>query len=183
MDISEISSTLITLQNQPRFKLYTAGMPQLATGEQISAFVINSGAGADQEVVAIWLADKAPTASTAEFRTIRATSATTMVAYTWSNTGTLLFEQTLPPGRYNVLGCRAQSATAILFRLVFPGYPWRPGALGNTDAFGRTNYFTRYGQLGTWGTFDTTTFFTVDFMCTGADTAQVIEVDVAPAST
>ena len=183
MDVSEISSTLITLQNQPRFRLFAAGMPQLAPGEQVSAFMINTSATADAEVVAIWLADKAPTPTTAELRTMRATAATTLVPYTWSNTGALLFEQTLPPGRYNVIGARVQSATGVLFRLVFPGYSWRPGALANTDAFGRTNYFQRYGGLGVWGTFDTTTFFTIDILATAADTAEVIEVDVAPATT
>jgi hypothetical protein len=183
MDVSEISSTLITIQNQPRIRLFATGMPQLAPGEQVSAFVINTAAGADSEVVAIWLADKAPAVTNAEFRTMRASAATTLVPYTWSNTGTLLFEQTLPPGRYNVIGARVQSATGVLFRLVFPGYPWRPGGLANTDAFGITNYYQRYGGLGIWGTFDTTTFFTIDIMATAADTAQVVEVDVAPATT
>jgi hypothetical protein len=183
MDISEISSTLVTLQNQPRMKLYMAGMPTLAPGEQVSAFTVNTAGATDNEIVAIWLADKVPTATTSEFRTIRATAATTLVPLTWSNTGTLLFEQTLPPGKYNVLGARVQSATGVLFRLVFPGYPWRPGALANTDAFGIDNLWTRYGVLGPWGTFDTTTFFTVDIMATAADVAEVIEVDVAPATT
>jgi hypothetical protein len=102
--------------------------------------------------------------------TVRATGAVTLSAVLWVN-GNLTFAQTLPAGRYQVVGMRARGTNLVAARLVFVGGAWRPGvpavnALGDLDP-----YFARYGQMGVFGEFDSTTPPTVD--CLGVtDTAQ-----------
>jgi len=127
--------------------------------------------------VLVWLSDGAITPITGDFLTVRATGTTTLSRYEWTNVA-VTFDQTLPAGRYAVVGFRYHGATAIAARLVFPGYAWRPGCLGyDSDAEPDYDYF-RYGHLGIWGEFEHNTPPTVDCLADSADTAQVFYFDL-----
>jgi len=124
-----------------------------------------------------WLCDGPLAQVTGEIFTVKCTNTTTLTARAWTN-GALTFAQTLPAGRYQVVGMRAKSAGLIAARLVFPGYAWRPGCIG-CDAYNdveRPEF--RHGRMGVWGEFDHDVPPTVDFLSNSADTSQEVWLDL-----
>lgn len=149
----------------------------LSTDEAIDAFVTDTAAGAEQDTVLIWLGDGTFSVPAGDIFSVKATGATTLVAYAWTN-GSLTFTQTLPAGRYAVVGMRAESTGLIAARLVFVGYQWRPGCIGFATSILQDVLPFRQGDLGTWGEFQHNTPPTVDFLSSSADTAETIILDL-----
>jgi hypothetical protein len=144
-------------------------------GEALNVKVTVSAAG---RAIALALLCDAPLAPiTGEVFTVRATSSTTLTANAWTN-GALTFAQSLPRGRYAVVGMRAISAGLIAARLVFPGYAWRPGCIGYTAENKTEDDVFRGGKLGSWGEFDHDVPPTVDFLSISADTSEVVYLDL-----
>jgi hypothetical protein len=124
-----------------------------------------------------WLCDGPLAPITGEIFTVRATSSTTLSAGAWTN-GSLTFDQSLPKGRYAVVGMRAISTGLVAARLVFPGYAWRPGCIGyDVESDTEDNEF-RCGRMGNWGEFDHDVPPTVDFLSISADTSEVVYLDL-----
>ena len=136
----------------------------------------NAAAGRCTGVV--WLCDGATSPiSGSEMFSIRATNASTLVAFAWTN-GALTFGDTLPAGTYAVVGMRSSSVGLIAARLVFSQYPWRPGCIGS-DTLGELGVpIFRMGGLGIWGEFQHNTPPTVDFLSISADTSQTVDLDL-----
>lgn len=149
----------------------------LTAGEAVTALMAEDAAGASAVQATVWFSSGPIAPATGEIFTVRATSATTLVANAWTN-GALTFSQTLPVGTYDVVGMRAQSAGMKAARLVFTGYSWRPGCLG-CDADGDLDAPAfRNGRAGIWGSFAHTTPPTVDFLSISADAAEVVHLDL-----
>jgi len=147
----------------------------LDVNEQLSCAVLN---GALQwTTVLVWLSDGALTPITGDFISVRATGTTTLSAYQWTNVA-ITFDQTLPAGRYAVVGFRYHSANAIAARLVFPGYAWRPGSIAADASNDVIHEIFRYGQLGNWGEFEHNTPPTVDCLARAADSTQAFYFDL-----
>ena len=110
--------------------------------------------------------------------TARATGSTTCVADVW-NSVNLTLDETLPPGTYQIVGGRFQSATCIAGRYILrTGSQNRPGALG-CDAMGSWNHpMWRGGQLGLWGEFPFTQLPAAEFLTLGTDSAQIVHMDL-----
>lgn len=151
---------------------------QLDEDESLNFQAAEGGAGAQQSSGLVWLCDGATSPITgSEIFTIRATNASTLVAYAWTN-GALTFNDTLPAGEYAVVGMRASSAGLIAARLVFSQFPWRPGCIA-CDTLGEQGApVFRMGALGVWGQFSHNTPPTVDFLSLSADTAQTVDLDL-----
>lgn len=151
---------------------------ELIVNEPLNALIANAAGGANIANMLVWLGDQAITPITGEILTVRATSATTLVAGAWTNCA-LTFSNVLPAGKYAVVGMRAESATALAGRLVLPGFGHRPGCIGNaTVGVGATDKMFRYGNLGRWGEFVNTAPPTVDFLATAADVAERVWLDI-----
>jgi len=147
----------------------------LDVNEPLSCSVLN--AGLNWTTVFVWLSDGAITPIIGDFLTVRATGSTTLTAYEWTNVA-ITFDQTLPAGRYAVVGMRYRGANAIAARLVVPGYAWRPGCIG-IDGYGEAPIpIFRNGGLGNWGEFEHNTPPTVDCFARAADTAQYFYFDL-----
>jgi hypothetical protein len=85
---------------------------------------------------------------------IHASQSITTVANAWA-TGPITLDQPLPAGRYAVVGMDTFGTGEVFSRLVFPNQVWRPGGLaGATAAFINTRY-SRWGNLGVFGEFET----------------------------
>lgn len=149
----------------------------LVEAEALNALAAEDGAGATRETALVWLTD-GPVQSVCEPSfTIKATASVTLVAFSWTN-GALIFTNTLPAGRYKVVGMRAQSAGLIAARLVFPGYGWRPGVIGfDSDSDIEPARF-RYGNAGIFGEFAHDAPPTVDFLSSSADTSEIVHLDL-----
>lgn len=150
---------------------------QLAPAEQIEFDAANAAAGANIDRGLIWLADGPISPVSGDVRSVRVTATGTGVAETWVNTA-LTFDQALPAGRYQVVGARFFGATMVAFRLVFPGYAWRPGGLGFATATLVEPPEQRFGNFGVWGDFAHNAPPTLDFMSTAADAAQTGVLDL-----
>lgn len=139
---------------------------------------INQAAGiAEDETVFVWLGNGIEPVPAGQMFTVQCTNTSTLTAYTWTN-GALTFSQTLPAGRYALVGARARSAGLCAFRFVFPGGTWRPGAIGVDDLGDQDIPRFRYGKGGLWGEFEHDLPPTIDFWSVSADTSQVIHLDL-----
>lgn len=124
----------------------------------------------------VWLADGPQSPVKGNIFTVRATSAITLVTGTWVN-GSLTFGQTLPAGRYQVVGMRTRGTNLVASRLVFPEQVARPGAAAVNAIPDLDVWYARYGRMGVWGEFPHTNPPTVD--CLGVtDTSQVHLLDL-----
>ncbi len=124
----------------------------------------------------VWLADGPQQPAKGSIYTVRGTGAAALVASTWVNTA-ITFSQTLPYGTYQVVGMRARGTNLAAARLVFIGQAFRPGVSGVNTVGNVDPWHFRWGNMGVFGQFDTTTPPTVD--CMGdTDAAQVFEFDL-----
>ncbi len=138
--------------------------------EPVNFALESDPAAAEDHYGLIWFGDGPQQPVPGNIFSVRATSALTLVGGTWIN-GTLLFGQTLPLGRYTIVGMRARGTNLVAARLVFVGGAFRPGVpavnvLGDLDP-----PVFRYGRHGAFGVFHSNTPPTVD--CLGVtDTSQ-----------
>jgi len=147
----------------------------LVGSEQINAKIITSQSYYAHALV--WLSSGPITPVTGEIFTVRCTASTTLTAYAWTNAA-LTFTQTLPMGRYQVVGMRAKSTGLIAARLVFTGFAWRPGCIGCDAVNDIEQEIFRSGQLGVWGEFAHDAPPTVDFLSVSADTSEEVYLDL-----
>lgn len=150
---------------------------ELVTGEALTAKTSNPAAAAEQHFVLAWLGDGPVTKYVGKFYTVRATSSTTLTPNQWTNVPITL-EQTLPAGKYQIVGFAALSAGMVAARLVIPGFPWRPGVPGCDDLADIQAYRFRFGNAGIFGEFDSTSPPTVDCLSISADTTEEFYFDL-----
>ena len=157
--------------------LFHPQAPIAVVSDEPVNFALNSdpAAGADHYGL-IWFGDGPQQPVPGNIFSVRATSALALAAGVWIN-GTLTFSQTLPLGRYTIVGMRARGTNLVAARLVFVGGAFRPGvpavnALGDLDP----KVF-RYGRHGTFGVFHSNTPPTVDGLGI-TDTAQSYVFDL-----
>lgn len=112
-----------------------------------------------------------------EIYTLRGTGTTTQTADAWSNV-TITWQDTLPAGRYAIVGLEAWAATCIAARLNLESSGPRPGCVGGATAAIRQNEMFRRGGLGVWGYFIQTRMPIVQVLSTSADTAQEVYLDI-----
>ena len=161
----------------PPFLDYTRSPIVLDPEEQLSAQMAEDAAGASRGTVLAWLSDKPLEPVKGDMRTVRATNTSTLVANAWTNGG-LTFDQTLPEGKYQLVGARGMSAGLQAFRFVGVGWDWRPGAIGFDAVQDEEQPIFRNGGLGVWLEFKHNTPPTVDFLSNSADTSQVVFLDL-----
>jgi len=151
--------------------------PTPMSAEESLELLINSNADSSLgEYGLVWLGDGEQPPVKGLIHSIRATAAIALVAGTWVNGG-ITFSQKLPPGKFRIVGMRAQGTNLVASRIVVPGFAWRPGVaavnvLGDEDLA-----IFRMGRMGVFAEFDQTVGFTID--CLGAsDSAQDLIFDL-----
>jgi len=173
IDIEPVDAATEPQSPENLYSIFTSPRPLEAT-EQLNAKIIDT---IGYSTCLAWLASGPLAPITGEIFTVRCTNTDTLTAYAWTN-GALTFSQTLPMGRYQVVGMRAESTGLIAARLVFTGSAWRPGCPGHDAVTDIENAVFRGGELGVWGEFEHDTPPTVDFLSTSADTSQVVWLDL-----
>lgn len=161
----------------PRFVSRAYSPVPVEKGEALNALTAEDGAGATRATAIAILGDKAPTVDARASYTVRATGTTTLTAFSWTNV-VLTFSQTLPSGKYDIVGAFCRSAGAIAFRLVIPGSQYRPGGIGMTNDFDNGIKEQRYGGWGIWGSFDLEQPPTIDVLSATADTTETVYIDL-----
>ena len=125
----------------------------------------------------LWLAEGPVAPVHGDIHAVRATTGHTTAGDIWENVA-LTFDQTLPVGRYQVVGMRAIGTALLAARLVFIGYGWRPGVpacavLGD----GEVHAF-RKGKFGAFGEFEFDQPPTIDLLGTGVTSTEEIYLDL-----
>lgn len=148
----------------------------LVPDEALNFAVLSDPAAAAEHIGLVWLADGPQQPVVGHMFSVRATGTAQQTVSTWVN-GSLTFSQTLPAGRYAVVGMRARSADAVGLRLLFQEQTARPGvpvvnAIGDLDP-----YWFRYGRSGIFGEFAHTNPPTFDVFG-GVAAAQTIILDL-----
>ena len=168
----------------PPFIDWRANPIPLDPSEFLTAQAAEDAVGASRVTILVWLADGpiVPFGGLAadvlaRLRTVRYTNTTTLVANALTN-GALTADQTIPAGRYAVVGMRAESAGLQAARLVFPGGGPRPGCIGADAVSDHFLSVFRVGAFGVWGEFEHDQPPTVDFLSNSADTSQVVDLDL-----
>jgi len=133
--------------------LYDRPLP-LYAGEKLNALVQN--ATAEYSIVALWLTSgyvkPEPITPT---HVINADIDSTLTVNVW-NTVTPTFNQSLPKGRYAIIGMKFGSYLATcnpaVARLVLPETQWRPGVVTSEISADKTNFVNAKGDNeGRWG--------------------------------
>jgi len=176
VDVAPIANGLVwgsPAQIQPYFD---APIP-LAETEPLDFYVQNGAAVMNRGVVC--LSDGPVKPVMGKVYTVRATAAAALVTATWVNSS-LTFQQTLPAGNYQVLGCRVFSANGVAARLFFVGSAFRPGVPVVSAEANFENAWFRYGNMGVWDQFNNVTPPSIDILGV-SDSAQVVYLDLAKA--
>ena len=159
----------------PRIHDFHLNPRTLDIAEALNAFCVNGAVTGNEEWVLVWLMDTLAPLPGGEIVSIEGTVTVTGVKGDWVN-GALTFSQTLPAGRYALVGMRAEDTAVVAVRCVYPDISARPGCLGSTSAAAADNPLFRQGRLGNWGEFEHDAPPTSDVLCNadGAVTPEII---------
>lgn len=176
LDIEPLVISAAVFGSPPEVLFHPMSAIPLTPDEALNCFIEATPGGAVAQYGLVWLSDGPQEHVTGDIISIRATSTVQQVAGAWVN-GNLAFAQTLPAGRYQVIGFRCRSTDGVAARLVFPAQVNRPGvavvnALGDLDP---TPF--RYGRFGSFGEFPHTIPPTLDILG-GVAAAQVSILDL-----
>lgn len=126
----------------------------LEENEGLEAIITASGTvGAVVTTVGVMLADGPLTPIEGEIFHVRATATIAAAVLTWQN-AEMTFDDTLPVGRYQIVGARCFVADGVLFRFVPIGESHRPGWVTSNTLMLKTHDFQRNGGLGVWCEFN-----------------------------
>lgn len=133
------------------------GTLRIPQNDEFGIEVSRAGAGAADSFAGIWYAPGRTPAPQGPIITMRATATIVLTVGTWV-AGALTFDQSLPYGRYAVVGMTAIVGDAMFARLAFPGQTqYRPG-VPVVEAYGSyvNPQVFRMGAFGLFGQFDST---------------------------
>lgn len=157
--LPEIYPVKITAENgsNPPLMGPIWGTMQIPQNDEFGIDVSRAGSGAANCFAGIWYAPTKIMAPQGPVITMRATSTIVLTVGTWV-VGNLVFDQSLPYGRYACIGMQCTAGDAMFARLAFPGQTqYRPG-VPNVEAYGDyvNPQLFRNGNFGLFGIFDST---------------------------
>lgn len=155
---------------------YAQNPRALAGNEDLQFFTDTDHAAAIEIQGFVYLSDGPVTPVKGDQFTVRCTGAATLAQGVWTNTN-LTFTQTLPVGRYQIVGMRALGANLQAARLVFVGGGYRPGVPGVVAAGDEGFMPLRNGNSGVLGEFSSTALPSLDAVGI-TDTAQTVFLDL-----
>lgn len=127
----------------------------LDAGEGLEAFVYCGRAHTNEMAIGVCLGDGPVVPVTGEIWTCRATYASlTPIEGEWVNMS-LTWDETLPVGRYQIVGASIWHQSGLLFRMIFVGQANRPGGLTGGGVGAIEPDWQRLGNMGVWGEFHT----------------------------
>jgi hypothetical protein len=143
---------------------------RIKANEEFNIEVTDSGGGATQVSVVLFLGPTLDQIPAGDIITARATSTSTAGVRAWT-TLNYTMDQTLPPGRFALVGSECISTTGIAHRWIVPNQYYRPGMLSTTTNLLAPNWVTNTRQFGVMGSFLNTVLPQVQVFCNAADAA------------
>lgn len=145
--------TAATPSNLPPINKYDESSLPWIRNDPLAMLISRGGVGAAQCQVLAWVAPQYQQQTAGPARAVRCTSTIVLTVGSWVS-GTLTFDQSLPPGRYRIIGMAALGNDLLAARLIFPNQVWRPGALAQQAAGEFDNEWFRRGAFGVYGEFE-----------------------------
>ncbi|MEM0010447.1 MAG: hypothetical protein QXT84_01995 [Candidatus Bathyarchaeia archaeon] len=103
-------------------------------------------------VAVVFIGDGPQTPVTGDIYTVKAIGKGQIQAFKWSNVA-LSFADTLPAGRYQLVGASLADPNVVVIRFVFVGQAWRPGVLSRGTYRTPGHDIFRHGRAGVLGEF------------------------------
>jgi hypothetical protein len=146
--------------SRPQFAEWFRDPISLRANEEIQVLYTTTTAVGERGFVIITVGNNDRNINQNEVYTLRATTAFTSIANTWTN-GNIVLDDVLEAGRYSIVGMEAIQATLEAARLIFPGAPIaglppqiRPGVIGLPSLGAQGTRYFRWGFLGEFGQFE-----------------------------
>jgi hypothetical protein len=149
--------------------------------EEVAPQVTSGTAGTELATFLLWVTQGLVPIPAGQIYTARATATITAVPNAWT-LGSFTLDQSLPSGNYAVVGAECIGTTILGFRLVFPNQLFRPGAIGHAAVGDINDWRLQTRRLGVWGQFLNTAPPQLEILCTAADTAQELYLQLIPMS-
>ena len=167
----------IAPQSPPSLCLRQNNPIKLKPNEGLQIWSDANPAAAEFHTMLTFLSDGLIEPVKGEIFTVRFTAAITCVAGTWTN-GAITLVQTIPAGRYAVVGAGFIGANLQAARFVPIGHYNRPGAPASTTVAGIKNELFRNGNMGKWFEFEHNVLPSLDCLAIAACVAQVGYLDL-----
>lgn len=163
--------------NDPNLGLMLQRSPILKEQEEIAVQVFTSGAV--NVYTLLWVSTELqPVPDAGSIITIQADVNDGAMVNEWTTLPSFSWLESLPKGRYAVVGSECISTTGIAHRWIFDNQIFRPGALSSPSIGDRTHRIFYDGALGTWGTFVSQVPPRIEVLCSAADTNHKIFLQV-----
>jgi len=125
----------------------------LVESEGVEALIVKPSGGAAIMGAAICLSDGPVISVGGAIFSIDFSTTITTVTGQWVS-GAITFAETLPAGRYQIVGSLLWTLNGLFYRFIIPGSGWRPGGVCLHDTQTRTPPWMRNGRCGVLGEFD-----------------------------
>lgn len=146
--------------------------------EEIAVEISQTAAGPTVVTAGLFVGDRQPTPiPQGDVLSMRGTGTTTAVAEQWT-LAAITWESSLPAGDYICAGLQVIGATCKLARMIFQGQDWRPGCVGTLINADLGSPVFRNGNLGVYGRFKSYAMPQIQILCSAADTAQEVYLDL-----
>jgi hypothetical protein len=142
-----------------------------------------SCSAADTDIVVATFGDQQRNVAQGDLYTARFTSTFAPGAALWTAAPSIVFDDTLPVGEFEIQGFEMFDAGGVAARLIFlgPALPGlvpnvRPGILVPTVVGSQHSRYFRYGYLGPFGRFRNTALPTIELIATGANPDGYLDI-------
>lgn len=150
---------------------------RLAPVDEIAIEASTDASGTAIVYGALWLGFGRQNVAPGPTYRLRFTAAITAVANAWTF-GTIAMDQTLPAGRYAVVGLDVVATNCLFARLIFPGDTYRPGVVARNAVGVLKHPIFEVGQMGVLGEFNSINLPQLEILASGACTVQTGYIDV-----
>jgi hypothetical protein len=174
--ITPVSATTLP-GNMPPTNFYGDYGPSIQKTEYLQVEASRGVVAASDAYAGIWVTPGRRAVSGGPINSIRCTAAVTIAEGTWAS-GQLTFGQTLPAGRYQVVGMDAYGTNLLFARLIPYGATYRPGVLAQGAVGEWSGMDFRYGRAGVFCEFESTALPGIELFGVGAGSAQTIFLDL-----
>lgn len=162
----------------PAVCIYDEGYrPKVVKNEALNIETTNAAGGAERHQGFLWLQTRNDPAPPGLVSTVRFTTAVVGVANTWSS-GVMTPTETLPPGRYAVVGMNVVGATVLACRLIPTDGGIRPGCLAVGTVGLDDKSLWRTGKFGKFLEFEQTSPPQAEFYMQAASATQEVYLDL-----
>ena len=141
---------------------------RIPANEEFGILATQTNAGAQQVTFVASIGSRNPTLPSGMVYAIRGTSTTAAATRAWSQVVTT-WSDTLPNGRYQIVGLEHVSANGIAARLMLENEIMRPGALSRPLLASRLAEPCALGSQGVLGEFDQNQMPILEVLCNAAD--------------